>query len=234
MGPASAPAHNCSACPVAATLPAAESAIVRLSQDSKSWIYQPAGSPVHLVALFRDPAIRDGRPVATVLDLVAGPGGVLTAGRSCWLRQFLDVLPGLPAGITIAIDNGVRCPCATTLGAEVYRERAAACHPATAKWHAALKHPDGKPPGLVICDKDLACSLAEQGLLTRRGGKPWQCPARFLNAVGDEVTYLGVDAMIAAHPVVVQRRAEYRLVFLTRNIAKRVCALARLPVPENS
>src|SRR5258708_4271192 len=123
VGFTSAPIHNCPTCPVARSSFAAASAIVQLSADGATWKLQRMSAPVHLVALFRDPAIRDGRPVPTVLDLLTRRDGSLKAGRSCWVRPFLEALRGLPAGITIALDNGVRCPCSITLGTEVYQKR---------------------------------------------------------------------------------------------------------------
>jgi hypothetical protein len=101
-------------------------------------------------------------------------------------------------------------------------------------WHASLRHFDGKPPGIAVCDKDLACSLAHLRLLSRRDGTPWCCPSRFLDVVGDKVKYLGVDALIVAHPAVLQRRREYRVAFAERNITEQVRALARISTSINS
>ncbi len=225
--------HNCSSCSVAEISPAAAPAIVQLSIDGTAWTLQPGTVPVHLLALFRDPAIQQGRSVPVVLDLSVREDGRLTAGRACWVRTFLDALGAFPGGMTIAIDNGVRCPCAIQLGESTYRSRAQACHAKTNDWHAALMHPDGKPPGIVICDKDLACALAHAGLLLRRDGAPWKCPARFVDAVGEPVTYLGVDALIGAHPVVVQRHRAYLEMFRERNLMQRIRTLARIAAEES-
>lgn len=224
------PSHNCVNCPVMGRDSAAGPAIVRLSGDGASWSLQPSGTPVHLAVLFRDPAIRDGRSVPTVLDLRLRSNESLVTGRSCWARQFLSSLPGLPLGITIALDNGVRCPCPRKLKFAEYHQRASKCHEATATWHASLRHPDGTLPGIVLCDRHLAISLAKLRILTNRDGSTWRCRSRFIDSVGDEVTYLGADTLIAAHPVVLLRKPAYRDIFSDRKIVDRVRALARLPV----
>ena len=230
MPPLVAPTYNCDACPIAASSSAAAPAIVQLAEDGVTWKLLAEAAPVHLVALFRDPAVEQGRVVPMVLDLAQRPDGRLTAGRSCWVQQFLKALGKFPAGITISLDNGVRCPCGVQMGESVYRARALVCHSKTRERHATLFHPDGQPPGIVICDKDLTCSLSEAGQLTRSDGTPWTCPKRFIDAVGDSIRYLGVDALIAAHPVVLQRRQDYRDRFRQLNMMQRVRVLARMPI----
>ena len=80
------------------------------------------GTPVHIAALFRDPGIRDERPVEVVLDLRLGEDRCLKAGENCWVSSFLEALQGLPAGLAVALDNGVRCPTPTAVGLEVYKD----------------------------------------------------------------------------------------------------------------
>lgn len=219
---------NCPGCPLAAETRAAISVCARRSAVGNSWVVQPTGTAVHVVALFRDPAIHDKRTVSTVLDLFVGQRGEFFAGRTCWMRAFLEALDGLPTGFTAALDNGVRCPTANTLGFDIYLERSKSCHLKTAAWHASLKHPDGNAPGVVICDRDLAKSLSQLGFLLSDDGTPWECPRRFLDCVGEQVRYLGVEALIAAHPVVLQRRPDYRQVFQDRRLIDRVLALAKI------
>jgi hypothetical protein len=220
---------NCSDCPVQEAKIAASAVIVQLQDDGITWKLQTKGTPVHLAALFRDPEIGDkSRVVSTVLDLRTGPQGKLATGKNCWVDKFLDALPGLPIGLTVALDNGVRCPCGTANGFEPYFERAKCCHKQTVRWFSELRHPDGATPSIVICDKDLACSLAKLRLLHYRSGGVWQNPRRFVEAVGDEVTYLGADAMILAHPVVLRRDPLYRQTFLDRKLSQKLSVLARL------
>lgn len=221
----------CSECP-AWSLPVACPAVVQLAGDGESWMLLEEGTPVHIAALFRDPGIADERPVKVVLDLYLGQDGHLKAGRRCWVDKFLGALRGLPAGITVALDNGVRCPTPTKEGFEVYKERAEHCHRRSERWFSALRHPDGGAPGIAICDKDLACSLAELGLLRNRNGGVWRKPARFVDAVGDKVTYLGVNAVILAHPVVFRRRwaSVYHQAFAAKRIVSSLTQLARLGV----
>jgi len=222
--------RNCPSCPAAA--PAATSAIVRLEPDAATWTLQPEGTPVHLLALFRDPAIVDGRAVQTVLDLRVRGDGRLIAGQRCWVGTFLRALEGIPPGITIALDNGVRCPCAKAEGPLEFRRRAACCHLATAAWHSRLRHPDGQPPGIAVCDKDLAEALADSGTLRHRDGTAWRCPSRFLDAVGAEVKYLDIESLILAHPAVLQWQEVYRQAFIGRKLGHQVRELARLNLPR--
>ncbi len=219
----------CSECP-ARSLPIARPAVVQLAGDGETWMLLDEGTPVHIAALFRDPGITDERPVEVVLDLHRGPDGHLKAGRHCWVDKFLEALRGLPVGITVALDNGVRCPTPTNEGFEVYKERAKHCHGQSVQWFSALEHPNGGAPGIAICDKDLARSLAELGLLRNRNGEVWRKPARFVDAVGDKVTYLGVNAIILAHPVIFRRRyaSVYRQAFAAKGIISSLTQLARL------
>lgn len=202
-------------------------AIVRLEANGSGWASGSTDSRVHLVALFRDPGIVDVRSVSVVLDINT-IGGRLVTGQRCWVRQFLRALPDLSVGLTVALDNGVRCPCPKNMGVSEYAKRAAYCHRATQEWHARLMHPDGKPPGIVICDRDLAGSLADLELLRRRNGDLWRLPKTFIDAVGEEVTYLGVDALIGAHPDVLRRRDDYRKIFAERNMSQKIRRLSRM------
>jgi hypothetical protein len=226
----------CTECP-AWSLPAVCPAVVQLAGDGETWMLVDEGTPVHIAALFRDPGIADERPVKVVLDLHLGQDGRLEAGRRCWVGEFLGALQGLPVGITVALDNGVRCPTPTKEGFEVYKKRAKHCHGRSGQWFSTLQHPDGKAPGIAICDKDLACSLAELGLLQNCSGGAWREPARFVDAVGDEVTYrvtyrgvnAVVNAVVLAHPVVFSRHAGvYRQAFAAKGIVSRLTQLARL------
>lgn len=97
---------SCPTCPVRTALPAAQPAIVRLSADGSTWIALTGNLPVHLIALFREPGIKDGRVVPTVLDLRTREDGSLAAGQRCWVRPFLEALRGLPPGLTVAWITG--------------------------------------------------------------------------------------------------------------------------------
>ena len=92
---------------------AAAPAGVRLREQGQ-WIRVPDDTPVHAALLFRDPGIRSGRRISTVLDL-REQHGELIAGYACWVGSWLDALGELPTGLTVALDNGVRCPCPTEL-----------------------------------------------------------------------------------------------------------------------
>lgn len=221
--------ESCSECP-ARSLPVARPAVVQLTGAGETWMLLEEGTPVHIAALFRDPGIADERLVKVVLDLHLGRNGHLKAGRRCWVDKFLEALRGLPVGITVALDNGVRCPTPTNEGFQAYKERAKHCHGQSEQWFSALQHPNGGAPGIAICDKDLACSLAELGLLRNRNGEAWRKPTRFVDAVGDQVTYLGVNAVILAHPVVFRRRhtSVYRQAFAAKGIISDLTQLARL------
>lgn len=117
----------CTDCP-AWSLPVARPAVVQLAGEGECWLLLDEGTPVHIAALFRDPGISDTRPVEVVLDLHLGQDGRVKAGRRCWVDKFLIALQGLPAGITVALDNGVRCPTPIKGGFEVYKDRAKHCH----------------------------------------------------------------------------------------------------------
>src|SRR6266498_4955796 len=166
--------YSCAQCPVQASVLAAAPAIVRLDSGSKTWMTLPEGTSVHLVALFRDPGISDNRTVPIVLDLWLRADGSLAAGRNCWVEPFLKALDGLPSGLTAALDNGVRCPHPQIAGS--YADRARLCVGQTQQWIGSFVHPDGGKPGLLICDKDLACAYAELNLLVRPSGNAWKAP----------------------------------------------------------
>jgi hypothetical protein len=221
--------ESCTECS-AWSLPIARPAVVQLADDGETWMLLGEDTPVHIAVLFRDPGIADERRVEVVLDLHLGQDGRLRAGRRCWVDKFLGALQGLPAGIVVALDNGVRCPTPTKEDFEVYKERAKHCHGRSERWFATLQHPDGGAPGIAICDKNLVCSLAESGQLRDRNGGAWRKTTRFVDAVGDEVTYLGVNAVILAHPVVFRRRyaSEYRQAFGAKGIISSLTQLARL------
>jgi hypothetical protein len=178
-------------------------------QGNGAWIRAADDAAVHLAALFRDPQVQDGRPIDVVLDL--------TADRTkCpdrrWLWQLRQALASLPTGLVAAIDNGVRCPCGVGQGPKAYAERVALCLEQTRTWLASLKHPNGGRPGVVLCDRTLTNTLAESGQLAMRDGTKWASPTRWLDAVGREITVLGHDGLVLAHPVVVQRIRAYRTV----------------------
>jgi hypothetical protein len=226
--------YACSNCPVQATKKAARPAIVQLQDDGTKWVLRKPGTPVHLAVLFRDPEVRSQqRVVKTVLDLRISQQGNLIAGKNCWVDKFLEVLAGLPVGLTVALDNGVRCPCGTKRGFETYFERARYCHMQTVNWFSTLQHPDGNSPSIVICDKDLAQSLSILGLLHYRNGNVWQKPRMFVEAVGDEVTYLDSDAIILAHPIVVRNKLLYRRVFIEKELVQKLTQLSRIATTSN-
>ena len=223
---------SCAGCP-ASIARVARPAMVQLADDGQTWSFVDEGAPVHLAALFRDPGIVAKRTVEVVLDLRLGQDGRLQAGKHCWMDRFLQALQGLPPGITVALDNGVRCPTPTKKhGFKVYQERAKHCHYRSDQWFSTLRHPDGGTPGIAICDKDLACSLTELGLLQNRRGGAWHCPQPFVNAVGDQVIYLGVNAVILAHPVIFTRRysTQYVQAFACKGIVSNLTQLARMGV----
>jgi hypothetical protein len=223
--------YSCSQCPVQTSALAARPAVVRLDTDGKTWTGLSEQTPVHLVALFRDPAIVDSRIVSVVLDLSSRPDGSLSAGRACWVEPFLKALSGLPPGLTVALDNGVRCPYPQQAGN--YAARVRLCLSQTQKWITSLEHPEGGRPGLLICDKDLACAYTALGLLTRRNGEAWQAPARFLDAVGDEVVFNSgtavCEAIILAHPVLFSRRhaSIYTDAFKRQQVVAKITKPAR-------
>jgi hypothetical protein len=220
----------CRGCPAGAPEEAASSAIVRREGSWNVWTRQPPGTAVHLAALFRDPGIADGRPVKTVLDLRIGPNGELGAGKHCWVQAFLEALSGLPQGLTVALDNGVRCPTPKQAGSDAYYDRAAYCHERTKQWLQSLPHPNGGRPALALCDKDLACGLAKLGVLTRPDGTPWHPPGRFVDAVGENLRYLGLETIVLAHPSIFGRRWKnvYGEAFKARRIVERLVQLAAL------
>lgn len=193
----------CPGCPAAY---AAAPATIR-HRGSGAWRRLPDNTPVHLLALFRDPQIQDGRRVDVVLDL---PLTSATCHTPRWLGDFLRALAELPVGLVVALDNGVRCPCGKTAGRATYFARANVCLGRTRTCLAALRHPDGGRPGVVICDRDLTDALAAAGTLALGTGAPWVSPDPWITAVGSEVTLLGEPALVLAHPVVLQRQRAYR------------------------
>jgi hypothetical protein len=216
---------RCSKCPVPGT-PVAESASVERTTDDFTWRLMSPQEPVHLAVLFRDPAIKAGRPVPRVLDLKQVDGRLI-AGSKCWVRDFLRSVGPFPEGFRAALDNGVRCPCPTS--SPDYRARVRVCWAQTRLWLGGLRHFDGGPPGVVICDRSLADALSHMGVLSSSNSSPWRCPAPFIRAVGQFVICLGRKALIGPHPIMVTRSKAYREALAESDFAKRVRALARLP-----
>lgn len=230
METVSARSFLCDKCPVGSSARAARPAIVQLGHDGNWRLIADDCTVVHLVALFRDPGIVDSRVVERVLDLRVRPDGGLSAGKKgCWVRQFLKALSGIPVGLTVALDNGVRCPCRTDEGYHGYKKRAEYCHLRTAEWFGSLRHPDGGIPGIVICNKDLTCALAELGFLTKRNGENWRMPRRFVDALGTEITYLQADGIICGHPSNFLRRHNkaYVNAVARRHLVKKLIQLSR-------
>jgi hypothetical protein len=99
------------------------------------------------------------------------------------------------------------------------------------QWFSELQHPCGGSPNIVICDKDLACSLAGLWLLRDRDGEIWHKPRNFIDAVGDEVTYMGVKAVILAHPSMFlpYRRyaGRYHQAFVEKKVVSALTKLSR-------
>lgn len=221
---------NCCECPVQSIQLAAKPAIVRLSKDGRTWLWQESNVSVHLVALFRDPGIKDGRTVEYVLDLRSKQDNSVQAGINCWVKNFLNEMPGLPPGLTVALDNGVRCRCPVSLGPNVYEQRASFCHRKTEAWFGQLRHPDGGKPGIVLCDKDLTYSLKRLSLLLQPQGRRWDLPRQFLDLIGSAVVYLGADAVVLAHPVMFTQRyqSRYAAAFKDRKIVHQLIQLARM------
>ena len=226
--------YACPTCPDRASLLAAEPATVRLHTNGTTWTKQSAQTPVHLVAIFREPGISNNRIVSTVLDLwVQQDGSSLAAGRRCWIKPLLKALSGLPPGLTVALDNGVRCPCPQHTGG--YHERINHCVGQTQHWLEGLVHPNGGQPGLLLCDKDLACSYSKLGLLLRQEDKQaWQAPFRFIDAVGEEVLFVSgkttYDGLILAHPVLFSRQhaRAYIDAFQLKGVVQRLVTLSRI------
>jgi hypothetical protein len=193
----------CPSCPAAY---AAAPATIRHGGNG-AWRLMPNNTPAHLLTLFRDPQIRDGRRVDVVLDLALSS---TTCRTPPWVGNFIRALAELPVGLVVALDNGVRCPCGKTLGRSTYFARANVCLGRTRTCLADLRHPDSGRPGVVICDRDLADALAAVGTLALGTGAPWTSPDPWITAVGSEVTFLGEPALVLAHPVVLQRQRAYR------------------------
>src|SRR5271154_5005244 len=201
---------KCDGCPAGTTVVAAAPAAVECAGDVLTWTSIPPNEPVHLVALFRDPGIKDNnRSIQTVLDLQHKDGHV-RAGSNCWVGRLLRSLGALPRGLRVALDNGVRCPCPKTAGYIEYRDRVIHCLSATAPWLENLRHPDGGSPGVLVCDNDLAGALAESGRLTRADGSAWLLPRRFIDAIGQPVRCFGRNALICPHPIMLSTGRKYR------------------------
>jgi hypothetical protein len=226
---------KCDACPEqygATPAQAAAPTAVEFTGDVLKWTFVPQEEPVHLVALFRDPGIEAERNVETVLDLRKDKNGYVRAGTNCWVRPLLRALGILPAGLRIALDNGVRCPCPKRAGCSkyAYAQRVASCLRATAPWLERLRHPDGGLPGVLLCDKDLVCVLAYLGRLTRDDGSAWFPPDKFIDALGQHVRYLGRPAIVCPHPIMLSRR--HGKVYCQRiqetELSSSILALAKL------
>lgn len=187
----------CDRCP-AGRVPGA---VVAQHQGDGQWRLARNPPRVHLVALFRDPEIRDGRNVESVLDLWH-VDGTLRHGRFCWTRAFVMALRSLPAGLTVALENGVRCPWGTARDPDGFARRVERCHASRLAWIAGLGSP---APPVVVCDRHVAENLGEQGVLTGSTGERWTPTGPFIDCVGTVVLYAGRPALILAHPEVVRR-----------------------------
>lgn len=126
----------CTGCPAAY---AVASATVR-HDGNGLWRRVPDETPAHLVALFRDPQIQAGRRIEVVLDLAPDTA---PCRLPRWLGPFLHALARLPVGLTVVLDNGVRCPCGKAMGRSTYFARASLCLERTRAMVTARRHPDG-------------------------------------------------------------------------------------------
>jgi len=223
---------QCDSCPAGTTALTASPAAVECVGDVLTWAFVSPDQPVHLVALFRDPGIRDKRSVPTVLDLRNENDGHVRAGTNCWVGPMLRSLGNLPRGLRVALDNGVRCPCPRTAGCSEYRERVTHCLSATAPWLENLRHPDGGSPGVLVCNKDLAGALAGLGRLTWDDGSAWRLPPRFIDAIGQQVRCFGRPALVCPHPINLSPGKAYCGLYDRRikeiELASAIRALARL------
>ncbi len=59
-------------------------------------------------------------------------------------------------------------------------------------------------------------------------GDAWSPPKRFIDAIGTELRFGALTALVAAHPSVVSRYKSYRDKFNHLQIAKRTLELARI------
>ena len=217
---------HCDGCPGGKAAVVAEPASVEYTGKVLAWKFLPSDAPVHLAALFRDPGIQDTRGVSTVLDLWRTDNGDVRAGERCWLKPILRTLEDLPGGLRLALDNGVRCPC--PIATCDYSARVTLCLSATRSWLQGLRHPDGGFPSILVCDKDLARSLALLGLLSREDGSPWQPTRPFVEAIGERVRCFDRPALICPHPVVVSRQRCYRDRMKAIGLAVAIGHLARM------
>ncbi|MCZ6690218.1 MAG: hypothetical protein O7H41_11480 [Planctomycetota bacterium] len=191
---------GCPGCPVVGF---ARPAILT-HRDRGNWVEAAFDAEVNLVALFRDPGIHRKRHVQNVLDLVFSDDRGVRNQTHCWTDRFVQALGGLPGGLTVALENGVRCACPKHLGLDAYRHRLERCWPHTLSWLRSLPSNHERIP-LVLCDKDLIEGLASMGSLKLRSGEPWQSPRPFWKAVGRFVRVEGGAAIVLAHPIVVRR-----------------------------
>ncbi len=174
------------------------------------------------------PGIVNNRPVTVALDLRELPQGQLQAGTNCWTRSFLRSLPDLPDGLRVSVDNGVRCPCPKALKVSEYEKRLAYCTTKTESWLSSLVHPDQGLPVVLLCDRDMTYGLASSKKLVLPNGDAWSPPSVFIDAIGTELRFGALTALVAAHPSVVSRYKSYRDKFNHLQIAKRTLELARL------
>jgi hypothetical protein len=221
---------HCENCPDVRTAVTAAPIAVLRDDGILKWTAVSLDEPVHLVALFRDPGIRDNRVVPTVLDLRVDQSGFLVSGANCWIGHWLRSFGELPQGLRVALDNGVRCPWPKDSGA--YEERAIYCLPPRASWVRGLQHPAGGFPGVLVCDSDLAGVMANLRQLTCEDGSDWRPPHRFVDAIGERVRCFGRDGLICPHPMMLSPRFVHRDSYARRikntNLASAIRALARV------
>lgn len=74
------------------------------------------------------PGVVDNQRFERVLDLRVTADGPVTAGAQCRVAPFLDALAGLPPGLTVALQNGVRFACPKAPGIAEYLARASRYH----------------------------------------------------------------------------------------------------------
>lgn len=173
------------------------------------WSIAPSGKRPHIIALFRDPGIQTGRDIETVLDLIVTEDGFVKNRRHCWTAAFVNCFKSLPLGFTVALENGVRCPCPQKLGIPVYIERLRNCFPLTQALMCKWEENNQTPP-IAVCDKDLSIALSKLGILTSVTGDFWEPMERFIESVGSSIQINNHAALILAHPIVVSRkRLEY-------------------------
>jgi hypothetical protein len=177
-------------------------------KGNKKWNVSDNYKKVDIVALFRDPKIKDDRPVEYVLDIKI-KNGKLTAGKNCWVKDFVDDVIALRINTTVAIENGVNIPCPKENKFEKYFELLRNNYGKYLKNWIKEFYNNNNELLVIICDKDHLNGLIKMEAISNND--KLLNYKRYLDIIGEEfLLFNKIKCLVFYHPIVIKYKPEYR------------------------